>query len=147
MSTAFNPSTHLYYVMALESCSIFTKSSAWWQQGKSFYGGGASRVPGEQRQKVLRAIDPQTGKIAWELPQIGDGESWGGVLSTAGGLVFYGDDGGALAAVNASTGTPLWHFNTNESWHASPMTYAVHGTQYVAVAAGSTIVAFALQAK
>ncbi len=147
MSTAFNPSTHLYYVMALESCSIFTKSSAWWQQGKSFYGGGASRVPGEQRQKVLRAIDPQTGKIAWELPQIGDGESWGGVLSTAGGLVFYGDDGGALAAVNASTGTPLWHFNTNESWHASPMTYAVHGTQYVAVAAGSTIVAFALLAK
>ena len=61
--------------------------------------------------------------------------------------MFYGDDGGALAAVNASTGTPLWHFNTNESWHASPMTYAVHGTQYVAVAAGSTIVAFALLAK
>ncbi|HTA74765.1 MAG TPA: PQQ-binding-like beta-propeller repeat protein [Gemmatimonadaceae bacterium] len=144
MSTSFNPSTHLYYVMALEACSIFSKSSAWWTPGQSFYGGGANRVPGEHRQKVLRAINPETGETAWEVPQIGTGDSWGGVLSTAGGVVFYGDDAGALAAVSASTGAPLWHFHTNAVWHASPMTYAVNGHQYIAAAAGVTIIAFAL---
>ena len=147
MSTAFNPSTHLFYVMAMESCSIFTKSSAWWQRGESFYGGGARPVADERRQKVLRAIDPTTGKIAWEVPQVGVGDSWGGVLSTDGGLVFYGDDTGALAAVNAATGAPLWHFHTNVVWKASPMTYAVDSTQYVAVEAGSTVIAFALSGR
>jgi alcohol dehydrogenase (cytochrome c) len=144
MSTAFSPSTHLYYVMALEACSVFSKSDAWWTPGQSFYGGGANRVPGERRQKVLRAINPATGAIAWEIPQIGTGDSWGGVLSTAGGVVFYGDDAGALAAVSATTGAPLWHFHTNAVWHASPMTYAVNGHQYIAAAAGGTIIAFAL---
>lgn len=144
MSTAYNPSTGLFYVMAQESCNIYTKSSAWWEPGKSFYGGGTRRVPGEVREKFLRAIDIQTGKIVWELPQIGPGGSWGGVLSTAGGLVFFCDDSGAFAAVDAKTGKPLWNFHTNQSWHASPMTYMVDGKQYVAVAAGSNIIAFAL---
>jgi len=144
MSTAYNPSTGLFYVMALEACSMYSKSTTWWQQGQSFYGGGSSRVPGELRQKYLRAIDLQTGKISWEVPQIGVGESWAGVLSTAGGLVVYGDDGGALAAVDARTGKPLWHFHTSESLRASPMTYAVDGKQYIAIAAGSNIIAFAL---
>jgi alcohol dehydrogenase (cytochrome c) len=146
MSTSFNPATHLYYVMTLEACSIYSKSSAWWQQGKSFYGGSSNPVPGEARQKVLRAIDPQTGNIAWEVPQIGDALSWGGVLSTAGGVVFYADDAGAIAAVTATTGAPLWHFHTNELLKASPMTYAAHGKQYLAVEAGSQIIAFALPA-
>jgi alcohol dehydrogenase (cytochrome c) len=144
MSTAYNPSTGLFYVMALEACSIYSKSSTWWRQGESFYGGASSRVPGEHREKVLRALDLQTGKTVWEVPQVGEGNSWGGVLATAGGLVFYGDDSGALAAVNARTGAPLWHFQTNESFRASPMTYAMDGKQYVAVAAGSNIVSFAL---
>jgi alcohol dehydrogenase (cytochrome c) len=144
MSTAYYPGTGLFYVMALESCNIYTKSSAWWEPGKSFYGGGTHRVPGETGQKVLRAIDIQTGKIAWEYPQIGPGDSWGGVLSTDGGLVFFGDDSGAFACVNAKTGKPLWHFNTSQLWKASPMTYSVKGKQYVAVAAGSNILAFGL---
>jgi alcohol dehydrogenase (cytochrome c) len=58
MSTAFHPGTNLFYVMALEACTIYTKSDAWWEPGKSFYGGGTRQVPGESRQKVLRAIDP-----------------------------------------------------------------------------------------
>jgi PQQ-dependent dehydrogenase (methanol/ethanol family) len=144
MSTAYNPATGLFYVMALESCNIYTKSSAWWEPGQSFYGGAARRVPGEIEQKVLRAIDVQTGKIAWEVPQAGGGHSAGGVLSTAGGVVFFGDDNGALAAVDAKTGMTLWHFHTNEAWRASPMTYMVGGKQYVAVASGSNIIAFGL---
>ncbi len=72
-STAYNPATGLFYVMAFESCEIYTKSSAWWEPGKSFYGGGARRVPGETSERFLRAIDIQTGKIAWEVPQIAPG--------------------------------------------------------------------------
>jgi alcohol dehydrogenase (cytochrome c) len=144
MSTAYNPATGLFYVMAKESCNIYTKSDAWWEPGKSFYGGGTRRVPGETAEQFLRAIDVQTGKIAWEFPQVGTGGSWGGILSTAGGLVFFCDDSGAFAAVDAKSGKPLWHFHTNQSWHASPMTYLVDGKQYVEVAAGSTVIAFAL---
>src|SRR5277367_6723583 len=123
MATAYNPATGLFYVMALESCAIYTKSSAWWEPGQSFYGGAARHVPGEIDRKFLRAIDIQTGKIVWEVPQVGSGHSGGGVLSTAGGLVFFGDDNGALAAVDAKTGQALWHFHTNVTWRASPMTY------------------------
>jgi alcohol dehydrogenase (cytochrome c) len=130
--------------MALESCAIYTKSSAWWEPGKSFYGGGTRRIPGDTSETFLRAIDLQTGKIAWEYPQIARERGLSGVLATAGGLVFFGDDSGAFAAVDAKTGKPLWHFHTNEPWHASPMTYAVDGKQYVAVASGPNIIAFAL---
>jgi Glucose dehydrogenase len=144
MSTAYHPATGLFYVMALEKCNVYTKSSAWWEPGQSFYGGGTRQAPGDVPEKYLRAIDVNTGKIAWEVPQIGPGNGWGGVLSTAGGLVFYGDDSGALAAVNASDGKPLWHFHTNQSWKSSPMTYMVDGRQYIGVTAGSQVVAFGL---
>ncbi|HVX67189.1 MAG TPA: PQQ-binding-like beta-propeller repeat protein, partial [Bryobacteraceae bacterium] len=144
MSTAFHPGTGLFYVMALEKCNIFTKSSAWWEPGKSFYGGSTREIPGEPGRKYLRAIDIQTGKIAWEIEQPGDAESWGGVLSTASGVVFYGDDSGAFAAADAKTGKVLWYFHTNQLWKASPMTYLVDGKQFVAVAAGSNILAFGM---
>jgi alcohol dehydrogenase (cytochrome c) len=143
-SSAYNPATELFYVMALESCGIYTKSDAWWEPGKSFYGGGTRRVPGETPERFLRALDIQTGKTVWEIPQIGGGGGWGGVLSTAGGLVFFCDESGALAAADAKSGKLLWHFHTNQPWHASPMTYAVDGKQYVAVAAGANFISFAL---
>jgi len=67
-------------------------------------------------------------------------------LDPAGGLVFYGDSsGGSFVAADAKTGKPLWHFNTGQSWKAGPMTFAIDGTQYIAVAAGSTIVVFSLR--
>jgi alcohol dehydrogenase (cytochrome c) len=144
MSSAYSPATGLFYVMALESCSIYTKSSAWWEPGQSFYGGGTRRIPGESSQKFLRAIDVQTGKIVWEVPQVGAGNSAGGVLSTASGLVFYGDDTGAFAAVDAKTGNALWHFHTNENFRSSPMTFLAQGKQHLAVAAGSNILSFSL---
>ena len=83
MSPAFNPETGLYYVQTLERCSVFQKSSRGFEPGESFYGGSTRRVPGETAGKVLRAIDVATGRIAWELPQVGPGDSWAGVLSTA----------------------------------------------------------------
>ena len=112
--------------------------------GKSFYGGAREPCPRRGAPEGAAGDRPADGEVAWEVPQIGEATSWGGVLSTAGGLVFYGDDSGALAAVNATTGAPLWHFHTNAVWKASPMTYAADGKQYVAVEAGSQIIAFAL---
>ena len=144
MSTAYHPGTGLFYLVALEKCNVFTQNSEWWKQGESFYGGSSRAVAQEIPRKFTRAINIETGKIEWEREQAGPGEAWGGLLATAGGLVFSGEEGGAFVALNAKTGVPLWHFEMNVSWHASPMTYAIDGQQYIAVAAGSNIVAFRL---
>jgi PQQ-dependent dehydrogenase (methanol/ethanol family) len=144
-STSFNPATRLFYLMAEESCGIYTKNSEWWVRGESFYGGTTRRAPGEINRKFVRAIDVESGRIAWQISDLGGGILSSGLMSTAGGLVFYGDaPGGAFVAADAKTGAPLWHFNTGQSWKAGPMTYAIDGKQYVAIAAGSTIVVFAL---
>ena len=144
MSTAFDPARRLFYLMALEKCSIFSKSAAVWTAGESFYGGGARDVPGETARQYLRALDLETGRIAWEVAQTGSEESWGGVLGTASGLLFYCDASGAFAAVDAGTGAPLWHMQFNTGWKASPMTYTVRAKQYVAIAAGGSVVALSL---
>ncbi len=142
-STSFHPETGLYYVQSMENCTIFTRTPEDWQPGRSYYG-GSTRRPDEPGQKILRAIDIRTGEIRWELPQIGPANSWGGTLATAGGLVFFGEDSGALMAADVDTGLPLWSFPTSVVWKASPMTYMFDHGQYIAVAAGSSIVSFAL---
>lgn len=143
-STSYNPATGLYYVQALEACSIYSKQPVEWQAGRGYLGGNERRVPDEVRQKVLRAIDIQTGRIAWELPQVGRSDSWGGTLATANGLVFFCEDSGMFEAVDAASGKPLWHFQTNQLWKASPMTYVFDNKQYLAVANGQNIIAFGL---
>jgi PQQ-dependent dehydrogenase (methanol/ethanol family) len=136
-STAFNPETKLFYVMAVEDCSLYRQS----QRG----GYGGYRDPQSPGEKYLRAIDIESGKTVWEIKQVGVPEAnYSGVLSTASGLVFYGETGGSFAAVRAQTGECLWHFDTGVQWKASPMTYSLDGKQYVAVAAGSNILAFGL---
>jgi alcohol dehydrogenase (cytochrome c) len=142
-STSFNPVTGLYYVQTNDKCGIFTRTPMEWEAGKGFMGGSFAPAP-EPAQRVLRAIDIQTGKTAWELPQTGAVNSWGGVLSTAGGVVIFGEDSGALMAADAAHGTPLWSFQTSQLWKASPMTYLFDNKQYIAVAAGSNIIAFGL---
>ncbi|MBB4640596.1 PQQ-dependent dehydrogenase, methanol/ethanol family [Rhizorhapis suberifaciens] len=83
----------------------------------------------------LRAIDPLTGKTAWAQPS----SSWqdrGGVLSTAGGLVFQGSITGDFNVYDARTGKLLKSVKTGASIMAAPMTYKVDGVQYIAVMAG-----------
>lgn len=143
-STSFNPATGLYYVQTNDKCGVFTKIPMEWAAGRGYMGGSFMQAPDEPAQRVLRAIDIQTGKIAWELPQTGPVTSWGGVLSTAGGIVMFGEDGGSLMAADASNGKPLWSFEANQNWKASPMTYVFDNKQYVAIAAGSAIIAFGL---
>ncbi len=142
-STSFNPATGLYYAQTNDKCGIFTKVPADWEAGKGFMGGSFAPAP-EPAQRLLRAIDVRTGKTVWELPQTGTVNSWGGVLSTAGGVVIFGEDSGALMAADAASGKALWSFQTNALWKASPMTYMFDNKQYVAVAAGSNIIAFGL---
>ncbi len=144
-STSFNPGTGLYYFQALERCNLFSKRTMEWQAGKSYMGGAARPAPGETFEKVLRAIDIQTGEIKWELPQVsGQLTASAGVLSTASGLVFFGENSGAFMAADAATGKALWQFPANQTWKASPMTYVFDHKQYVAVAVGANIVAFGL---
>jgi len=66
------------------------------------------------------------------------------LLSTAGGLIFAGSDQGIFTALDAKNGKPLWHFNMGQAISASPMTYSIKGQQYIAVAAGTDVVAFGL---
>ena len=71
-------------------------------------------------------------------------KNYSGALSTAGGLVFFGETSGGFAAVDAASGKPLWHFETNQPWKSSPMTYTVQGRQYIAIASGADILSFSL---
>ena len=147
-SPSYNPNTGLYYLQTFEKCSIYTKATGGkWEAGKAYLGGSQRTAPDPVPQRILKAIDIRTGAVRWELPQPGPAHSWGGTLSTATGLVIFGEEGGALMAADAVTGAPLWSFPTNHNWKASPMTYMFDGTQHIAVAAGGNIIAFAISAR
>ncbi len=143
-SPSFSPETGLYYIQTLERCSIYHKRDAEWEAGRAFLGGAQRSVPNEQGVKILRAIDIQTGKVTWELPQLGAGSSWGGTLTTRNGIVFFGEDTGAFMAADTVTGKPLWSFQTSVLWKASPMTYSFDKKQHIAIAAGSNIISFGI---
>jgi len=146
-SPSFNPATGFLYFMTLEYCQNFFSAPTpqEFEEGKEFYSTGVKHIAGEQpAKKILVAYDVQSGTIAWKNAQIGSGHSSGGTMATAAGLVFFGDDAQSLEALDARSGKALWHFNTGQAISASPMTYAVEGCQFVAIAAGSDIFSFAL---
>ena len=144
-SSAFNPATGLFYVIASEACAVYRKNADWFELGKSFYGGTTQPVTIDGGGTFLRALDLQSGKLMWEVPKIGGGVTGSGLMSTAGGLVVYGDNiGGALIAVDAVTGQRLWRFETQQTWKSSPMTYAIDGMQYIGVVSESTVRVFGL---
>ena len=143
-SPSYNPNTGLFYVMAVEGCNLYFASPRKFVKGETYYNTGVKVPPGEHFQKILVALSVADGKMVWRYPQVGRGDSWGGTMTTAGGLVFFADDTGSFEAVEAATGRALWHFNTGQHIHASPMSYSVDGVQYVAIAAGSDVLTFAL---
>ena len=106
-----------------------------------------------ERWGTLSAIEPNDGKIKWQVKT--DLPLLSGSLATAGGLVFHGESNGKFVARNAQDGAELWHFNAGAGVNAPPVTYAVDGKQFVAVAAGGhklfnfplgdVVVAFGLQ--
>jgi alcohol dehydrogenase (cytochrome c) len=143
---SYNESTHSVYFMALEQCqTYFSKAKPQrFKEGEMYYSSGVKHIAGENSQKILVAYNLDTGAFAWKYPQVGRARSSGGTMTTAGGLVFFGDDAESFEAVDAQTGKPLWHFNTGQEISASPMTYAIGGKQYAAIAAGSDVFSFAL---
>lgn len=144
-SASYNPQTGQFLVFAVESCRIFMKNDEPFELGKSFYQGTERRSPGDSSGKFLRAIDIQTGKIAWEIPNIGGGPLASGLMTTAGGFVFYGDGSGAVVAADAKNGDILWHFNTGQQFKGSPMAYTVDGHERLVLIAGQTVLSFGIQ--
>ena len=144
-SPSYNPSTGLFYFLALENCDVLLLAADKYSPGHSYYATGAKRSFKDDSQKLLLAFDVVAGKLAWEYPQSGTGRSSAGTMTTSGGMVFFGDDAQAFEAVDAHTGVPLWHFNTGQTITASPMSFSVSGHQYVAIAAGSDIFCFGLR--
>ncbi|HEY2351873.1 MAG TPA: PQQ-dependent dehydrogenase, methanol/ethanol family [Candidatus Acidoferrum sp.] len=143
-SPSFNPATNLFYFLASENCEIYLLNAEKFTPGQTYYSTGARRSPGDRAKKILLAFELGADKPRWTYPQVGNGQSSGGTMTTAGGLVFFGDDSQSFEAVDARTGAVLWHFNTGQDIHASPMSYAVNGNQYVSIAAGSNVFSFGL---
>src|SRR3989454_8213040 len=143
MSPTYDPQTKLFYVTAREQCDVFSTAPQPYDAGHAYY--GSAYFPNDDAAPfygALRALDPDTGKIKWEWKH--PSPTWSGVLSTAGGIVFTGDAEGNFIALDAASGKALWHFQCGASIYSSPMTYAIDGKQYVAVAAGSSLFAFGL---
>jgi alcohol dehydrogenase (cytochrome c) len=104
-------------------------------------GGRARFAPEESWGKVI-AINPLTGEIQWEHKVLTP--PWGGVMATAGNLVFGGTPEGVVFALDARTGERLWHFAANERVYASPISYLANGKQYVSLAVGDLLLTFGL---
>ena len=144
-SPSFNPETRTLYFMAQEECTVLLSGPQQFKEGETYYATGSRHPPGEHGQKILLAFDLDDSTFRWRYPQTSSGRwSSAGTMTTASGLVFFGDNSESFEAVDAKTGKPLWHFNTGQPLHGSPMSYAVNGKQYVAIAAGSDIFSFAL---
>jgi alcohol dehydrogenase (cytochrome c) len=142
MPPSFDPALGLFFVTARETCATFVPEKQVIAPGR-FSLSGTVRRDLDKAYGALRAIDAATGERRWEFKFATP--SFAGVLSTASGVVFDGDNEGNFMAFDARTGTNLWHYQTGSSlWGGSPMTYTLDGRQYVVIGSGSSIVAFAL---
>jgi alcohol dehydrogenase (cytochrome c) len=132
---AYSPQTHYLYIQAMDQLMRFTTKPATSGTGLIRLGSAFTNIaPGSIQDGPFVALDVETGKIAWQYmtPQ----PLLGGVLATAGNLVFMGEGNGWLDAFNASTGDRVWRYNLGAGVNAPPITYQINGEQYIAVAAG-----------
>jgi alcohol dehydrogenase (cytochrome c) len=140
---AYSPDTGLFYVNENNGFNIVYLTDPD-PRGSMGLGGKAVAGVGSAG-SFLTAIDPKTGNIAWRYPYPGvtGGGGSGGLLTTAGRLIFAGDAGGNFVARDAATGKPLWHARIGGP-SAAPETYSVDGRQHVLVAVGDTLYSFGL---
>jgi len=135
MPMAYNPGTGLFYVPANEWGMEIWNEPVAYKKGGAYLGAGFTiKTVNEDYIGALRAINPKTGKIVWEVKN--NAPLWGGILTTGGGLVFYGTPEGYLKAMDASTGKELWKYQTGSGIVAPPITWSDGTTQYVAVVSG-----------
>jgi alcohol dehydrogenase (cytochrome c) len=139
---SFDPALQLFYVMARETCAFYTPQKQEMIPGRVFMSGGMRKLD-KPDSSALRAIDPRTGEIRWEHPF--ELSSMAGVMSTASGLVFAGDQEGFFNAFDGKSGKRLWSYRTGAPIHgAAATTFMLDGRQFVLIPSGMTIVAFAL---
>jgi len=131
---AVNPKLRLAFAANLEQPMTYHVEASAYPGGKLWLGGAFKNIPGEEQFGNVTAVNLDTGKIAWKArtpqPMIG------GVLATAGNLVFAGEGNGWFKAYDAKTGKVLWQYQCGAGVNAPPTSYTVNGKQYIAVAAG-----------
>jgi alcohol dehydrogenase (cytochrome c) len=142
-SPSFDPDTGLLYVATSNECDIFTNSPQQYRAGHDFIGSVYVPDPEERPSGSLKALDVHTGEVKWSFPFFSN--PWGGVLSTAGGVVFVGAADGNFIALDARTGRDLWHIQLGAAIYSTAVTFEVAGKQYVLIPSGSALFAFALQ--
>ena len=143
MSPSYDPTSHLFFVTARETCATYFAFDQKFKPGEQFESGGTTRPRDQKNFGALRAIDPVTATVKWEFryPTV----SSSGVLTTAAGLVFAGDGTGNIMAFESRTGKNLWHYQLGASMSSTAgTTYMLDGRQYLLVPAGSMMTAFAL---
>lgn len=134
MPMAYSPKTGLFYVPSNEWGMEIWNEPITYKKGAAYLGAGFTIKPlNEDYIGALRAIDPKTGKVAWEVKN--SAPLWGGVLTT-GDLVFWGTPEGYLQAADAKTGKIVWKFQTGSGIVAPPITWKEGGEQYISVVSG-----------
>jgi len=144
--SAFNPALGLVFVNATEGQSVFTKSETdrvIRGTEKGFFPGSGGSMLGPITH-VVRALDAATGAKRWEYyAPLLKGTGKGGMLATAGGIVF-GTSGGSLFALEATTGKELWLVRLGGDTRAPPISFTLEGRQMIAVLAGQAMFLFGL---
>ena len=134
---ATDPAHGLAYAINLEQEMTYTVNSTPYPGGKLWLGGAFTNVPGGIQTGNVTAVDYNTGKIKWQVktpqPMIG------GILATAGGVVFAGEANGWFKAYDSADGRELWKFQAGAGVNAPPSSYTVGGKQYVVVGAGGNV--------
>ncbi len=124
----------LTYAINLHQPMTYHVESTPYPEGKLWLGGAFKVIPSEQQWGNVTAVDYNTGEIRWkvktEQPMIG------GILATAGGVLFTGEGNGLFKAYDSETGAVLWRFQAGAGVNAPPSSYTVDGQQYIVVAAG-----------
>ena len=141
-SPSFSPQTKLFYVGVREEGTLFYVGDVEYTAGALYTGGSFKGIPGVEPKGSIQALEVERGRRRWEFPL--QSPPWGGLLSTAGGLVFGSANEGYFFALDARTGRPLWRFPTGGPAFANPISYLSEGKQHVAIAAGHALIAFAL---
>ena len=135
MPMAYSPRTGLFYVPSNEWGMEIWNEPITYKKGAAYLGAGFTIKPlYDDYIGSLRAVNPKTGKIEWEVKN--EAPLWGGVLTTAGDLVFWGTPEGYLKAADAKTGKVVWQFQTGSGIVAPPITWKQDGEQYVTVVSG-----------
>jgi alcohol dehydrogenase (cytochrome c) len=135
MPMAHNPDTGLFYVPSNEWGMDIWNEPITYKKGAAYLGAGFTIKPiFEDHIGSLKAIDPNTGETKWEYKN--PAPLWGGVMTTAGGLVFTGTPEGFFKAFDADTGAELWSFQTGSGVVGQPITFEMEGEQYVTVVSG-----------